>query len=82
MTIRPEAINMIIGLEMILWVWQDKDDYLMKTHMDHSEIFNISTNIEREFELHMLPPSKLELIRSQLSISYGKQVPLIKESTP
>ena len=49
--------------------------------MDHVEIFNISAEIEREFELHMLPPSKLELIRYQLSISYGKQVQLIKEST-
>ena len=29
--------------------------------MDHVEIFNISTEIEREFELHMLPPSKLEI---------------------
>ena len=40
--------------------------------MDHAEIFNISTEKERE----------LELIRYQLSISFGKQVPLIKESTP
>ena len=50
--------------------------------MDHVEIFNISTEKERELELHMLPPSKLKLIRYQLSISYGKQVQLIKESTP
>ena len=50
--------------------------------MDHAEIFNISTEKEREIELDMLPPSKLELIRYQLSISYGKQVQLIKESTP
>ena len=41
--------------------------------MDHAEIFNISTEKERELEFHMLPPSKLELIRYQLSISYGKQ---------
>ena len=34
---------------------------LMKTDMDHAEIFNIRTKIEREFELHMLPPSKLEI---------------------
>ena len=54
----------------------------MKTHMDHVEIFNISTEMEREFKLHMLPPSKLEFIRYQLSIRYGKQVHLIKESTP
>ena len=47
---------MIIGLEMILWVWFDKDDYLMKTHMGHAEIFNISIEKEREIELHMLPP--------------------------
>ena len=33
--------------------------------MDHVEIFNISTEIEREFELN-----------------YGKQVQLIKGSTP
>ena len=45
----------------------------MKTHMDHAEIFNISTKKARELELHMFPPSKLELIRYQLSISYGKQ---------
>ena len=50
--------------------------------MDHAEIFNIRTEIEREFELHMFPPSKLKLIRYQLSISYGKQVQLIKELTP
>ena len=54
----------------------------MKTHMDHAKIFNISTEKERELELHMFPPSKLELIRYQLSISYGKHVQLIKESTP
>ena len=45
----------------------------MKTHMDHSKIFNISTEREREFELHVLSPGKLELIRYQLSISYGKK---------
>ena len=50
--------------------------------MDHVDIFNISTEKERELKLHMFPPSKLELIRYQLSISYGKQVQLIKESTP
>ena len=51
--------------------------------MDHAEIFHIiSREIEREFELHMLPPSKIELMRYQLSISYSKQVQLIKESTP
>ena len=50
--------------------------------MDHAEIFIISTEKERELELHMFPPSKLELIRYQLSISYGKQVQLIKESNP
>ena len=50
--------------------------------MDHADIFNISIEKERELELHMLPPSKIELIRYQLSISYGKQVQLIKESTP
>ena len=44
----------------------------MKTHKDHAKIFNISTKMEREFELLMLPPSELELIRYQLSISYGK----------
>ena len=49
--------------------------------MDHAKIFNISTDKQRELELHMFPPSKLELIRYQLSISYGKQVQLIKEST-
>ena len=46
----------------------------MKRHMDHVEIINISTEMEREFELPMFPPSELELIRYQLSISYGKQV--------
>ena len=45
----------------------------MKTHMDHVEIFNISIEKERELEFHMFPPSKLELIRYELSISYGKQ---------
>ena len=50
--------------------------------MEYVEIFNISIEKERELELHMFPPSKLELIRYQLSISYGKQVQLIKESTP
>ena len=54
----------------------------MKTHMDHAKIINISTEMEREFELPMLPPSELELIRYQLSISYGKKLQLIKESTP
>ena len=44
----------------------------MKTHMDHAKIFNISTEKQRELELHMFPPSKLELIRYQFSISYGK----------
>ena len=44
--------------------------------------FNISTKKERELELHMFPLSKIELIRYQLSISYGKQVYIIKESTP
>ena len=29
--------------------------------MDHANIFNINTKKEREFELHMLPPSKLEI---------------------
>ena len=53
----------------------------MKTQLDHANIFNISTEKERELELHMLPPSKLKLIRYKLSISYGKQVHLIKEST-
>ena len=62
MTIEPKAVHMIIGLETILWVWYDKDDYLMKTHMDHAEIFNISIEKEREPELHMFPPSKIELI--------------------
>ena len=41
--------------------------------MDHAEIFNISTEMEREFKFPMLPPSGLELIRYQLSIGYGKQ---------
>ena len=50
--------------------------------MEHAEIFNIITEKERELELHMLPPSKLKLIRYQLSISYGKKVQLIKESNP
>ena len=45
----------------------------MKTHMDHAKIINISTEKEREFELPMLPPNELELIRHHLSISYGKQ---------
>ena len=45
----------------------------MKTHMDHAEIINISTYMEREFEFPMFPPSELELISYQLSISYGKQ---------
>ena len=44
----------------------------MKTHMDHAEIINISTKMEREFELPMFLPSELKLIRYQLSISYGK----------
>ena len=38
--------------------------------------------MEREFEFLMLPQRELEFIRYQLSISYGKQVQLIKESTP
>ena len=46
----------------------------MKTHMDHAKIFNISAEKERELKLHMFPPSKLELIRYQLSIRYGKQI--------
>ena len=50
--------------------------------MEHAEIFNINTKKERELELYMFPPSKLELIRYQLSISCGKKVQLIKESTP
>ena len=50
--------------------------------MDHAEIINISTEMERGFKLPMFPLSELELIRHQLSISYGKQVQLIKESTP
>ena len=54
----------------------------MKTHMDHAEIINISTEMEREFKFPMFPPSVLKLIRHQLSISYGKQVQLIKESIP
>ena len=54
----------------------------MKTHVDHAKIFNISTEMEREFELPMLPPIDFKLIKHQLSISYGKQVHLIKESTP
>ena len=45
----------------------------MKTHMDHVEIINIRTEMEREFEFPMFPPSELELIRYQLSISYGEQ---------
>ena len=50
----------------------------MKTHMDHEEIINISTEMEREFEFPMLPPSELELIRHQLSISYDKQIYLLR----
>ena len=42
--------------------------------MDHAEIFNISTNMEKEFEFPMFPESELELIRYQLSIIYGKQI--------
>ena len=34
--------------------------------------------MEREFEFPMFPPSELKWIRHQLSISYGKQVQLIK----
>ena len=45
----------------------------MKTHMDHAEIINISIEMEREFKFLMLPPSKLELIIQQFSISYGKK---------
>ena len=54
----------------------------MKTHMDHAKIITISTEMEIEFELHMFPPSEIELIIHQLSIIYGKQLQLIKESTP
>ena len=54
----------------------------MKTRMDHVVIFNIRTKMEREFEFPMLPPSELELIRYQLSISYAKLVHLIKQLTP
>ena len=54
----------------------------MKTHMDHANIINIITEMERELEIPMLPPSELELIKHHLSISYGKQVQIIKESTP
>ena len=50
----------------------------MKTHMAHVEIINISTEMKREYEFPMLSPSELEFIRHQLSISYGKQVQLIK----
>ena len=46
----------------------------MKAHMDHAEIFNISMEKERELKLHVFPPSKLKLIRYQLSINYGKKV--------
>ena len=53
----------------------------MKTHMYDPEIINISTGMEREIEFPIFPPSELEFIRHQLSISYGKQVQLIKEST-
>ena len=62
---------MIIGLETILWVWYDIE--FLKTHMNHVEIFNISTKMDREFEFPMLPPSEIKLIRHQLSISYGKK---------
>ena len=48
----------------------------MKTHIDHAEINNISTEMEREFELPMLPPSELELIRHQLSLSCDKTSPV------
>ena len=41
--------------------------------MDHAYIFNISIEMEREFEMPMLPPSELEMIRYELSISYGKK---------
>ena len=41
--------------------------------MDHGEIINVRTEMQREFEMTMLPHSELELIRYQLSISYGKQ---------
>ena len=54
----------------------------MKTNMDHVEIINISIEMERELEFPMFPPSELELITHQLSISYSEQVQLIKESTP
>ena len=45
----------------------------MKTHMDHADIINISTEMARELKFPMFPPSELKLIRYQLSISYGKQ---------
>ena len=41
--------------------------------MDHAEIFNRSIDMEIELEFPMFPPSELELIRYQWSISYGKQ---------
>ena len=44
----------------------------MKTHMDYAKIFNISTEMEREFELPMFPSSEVELIRYRLIINYGK----------
>ena len=50
--------------------------------MDHVEIINMSTKIDKEFKFPMFPPNELELIRHQLSISYDKQVQLIKESIP
>ena len=43
----------------------------MKTNMDHTKKFNMRTKMEREFKLPMLSPSELELIRHQLSISFG-----------
>ena len=49
--------------ETILWVWYDIDDWLMKTYMDHAEIINISTEMERDCELTIFPSSELELIR-------------------
>ena len=42
---------MIIGSETILWVWYDIE--LIKTHMDHAEKINMSTEMEREFEFPM-----------------------------
>ena len=46
----------------------------MKTHMDHAEIMDISTKMQREFKFPMFPPSELELIRLPLSIDYDKKI--------